>query len=346
MPINFSDIIKQIEAAQTEANRANQERYQQILSTLGGLEQQVSGRYTAAAGELSKLGQAGRTRIGTQATKAVAATEQDLITRGLGTSTIRMTAQRGIMSDAERARQELGEGLAAQRAGLLERRAGTEMQLGAMRAGVMERRADIGPDLSMFASLLQAAAASEKAATTAQRTSRIMGPMAQAGRTVFGQPFKYGGGGGGGLGAQGGMGGGGAAPTGGRLAGTVTGAARGPDAVSVPEGGPGGVGFFGTRGAVSTAPAGEMPWAPGVTVPPTAAAPSMVPEPEAGILEAAREMAGPEVAGKIGYAPDATGGGPFKTYEEYTAYQRSRGLSVINRTAWKYSAMNAARSGG
>lgn len=335
MAINFSSIFKQIEEAQEEANRANERRYRQILSTIGGLERQVGGRYTAAAGELAKLGEAGRTRIGTQATKAVAATEQDLITRGLGTSTVRMTAQRGIMSDAERATQELEEGLAAQRAGLLERRAGAEMQIGGMRTGVMERRADVGPDIGMFASLLQAAAASERAqGQEAKRVSRVMGAQALAGRTVFGQPFKYGAGAaGGGIGAQaGGMAGGGAGPTGGQLRGTVTGAARAP-AAGVPEGGPGGIGFFGEQGFVSTAPAGEMPYAPGAAAVPGAAPGEPGERVGLGVERARAEgttleqMPLAEVEEQFGQVPGYTPGEERpKTYAEYLARRKAKGL--------------------
>ena len=319
--IDFNSIFQQIMDAQKTANVANVQRYNEILSSLGTLGQQVDTRFTEAAGQLAQLGEAGRTRIKTGATKSIAASEQDLISRGLGTSTIRMTAQRGIMSDAERARQELEEGLAAQRAGLSERRAGAEMQIGGMKAGVMERRTDAGPDLGLFASLIQAAAASEKAdAAAAKRTSTIMGPMAQAGRDVFGQPFKYGGGGGGGLGAQGGgiSGGGGADPTGGRLAGAATGASRTFDAAgAAPAGGPGGVGFFGQQGMVSTAPAGEQPWAPGA-----GGEASIQREPEAGIVGMAKEMAGPEFAGKIGLAPE---GGVTKS----GTYNQAKYLSYL-----------------
>ena len=86
-----------------------------------------------------------------------------------------------------------------------------------MKAGVMERRTDAGPDLGMFASLMQSAGLSGGGGgggprsaiqgmrgvpgdmpinpLTGQRVTRVtrsLGPMAMAGRSAFGQKFKYG----------------------------------------------------------------------------------------------------------------------------------------------------------
>ena len=117
----FQDIIAQMQAAQEKANLVNEQRYQQILGTF------------------ENLGKAGRARIEQQTTQRQAAATQNLTSRGLGGTTITSAVERGIASDAETQRQQLEEGIAVQR------------------AGVMERRTDTGPDLGMFASLLQMA---------------------------------------------------------------------------------------------------------------------------------------------------------------------------------------------
>jgi len=121
--INLNDIMRRFEAAQLAANQANEKRYQDILASLSG------------------MGTAARTRVAQQKTQAQGGADQDLISRGLGNTTIRQSVQRGIASDAELANQSIDE------------------QVTGMRAGVMERRNDTGPDLSMYANLLQAAAA-------------------------------------------------------------------------------------------------------------------------------------------------------------------------------------------
>ena len=114
-------IIKQMQTAQQKANKANEKRYQQILSSFEG------------------LGKAGRARIEQQTIQRQAQATQRLTSRGLGSTTITSAVERGIASDAETQRQQLEESVTMQK------------------AGVMERRTDEGPDLGMFASLLQAA---------------------------------------------------------------------------------------------------------------------------------------------------------------------------------------------
>lgn len=116
------DIIKQLQQAQTQANTANEQRYQDILKQYEG------------------MGAAGMARIGQAEQQQQARGTQDLISRGLGNTTITSAVSRGVASDAEMARQQLQENVAQQR------------------AGVMERRTDQGPDLSMYANLISQAA--------------------------------------------------------------------------------------------------------------------------------------------------------------------------------------------
>jgi len=118
---NFQGIFTRLQAAQEKANRANEQRYQEILKQYEG------------------LGTAGRARIEQQTGQQQAAATQRLTSRGLGGTTITSAVSRGIASDAEMQRQQLEESVAMQR------------------AGVMERRTDEGPDLSMYANLMQMA---------------------------------------------------------------------------------------------------------------------------------------------------------------------------------------------
>ena len=117
-----ADILKKLQKQQNKANKANESRYQGILD------------------QYSNLGQAGMTRIGQQEQQALASGTQDLASRGLGNTTIRGSMARGVASDAELARQQLGESVATQK------------------AGVMERRTDAGPDLSLYSNLMMNAA--------------------------------------------------------------------------------------------------------------------------------------------------------------------------------------------
>lgn len=151
----LQDIIGQMQAAQQKANLLNEQRYRQAL------------------GQFENLGKAGRARIEQQTAQRQAAATQGLVSRGLGGTTVTSAVERGIASDAESQRQQLEEGIAVQRAGLI------------------ERRSDVGPDLGMFANLLQTAGQQQQQAPYSVVTR--MGAQAAAGKTIFGQPFRYGG---------------------------------------------------------------------------------------------------------------------------------------------------------
>lgn len=151
----FQDIIKQMQAAQEKANLLNEQRYQQVLAQFEG------------------LGKAGRARIEQQTIQRQAAATQALTSRGLGGTTITSAVGRGIAGEAETQRQQLEESVAMRK------------------AGVMERRTDVGPDLGMFANLLQMAGQQQQQPFS---ISRRIGPMAAQGRDVFGQPMgRFGG---------------------------------------------------------------------------------------------------------------------------------------------------------
>lgn len=121
------DIVKQLQAAQTAANKANEQRYQDILGLYSG------------------MGKAGEARIGQAEEQAQAKNTQDLTARGLGNTTVTSSTNRGIASDAEYARQTLAESVAKQQ------------------AGVMERKTEQGPDMGMYASLLAKASRAQTA---------------------------------------------------------------------------------------------------------------------------------------------------------------------------------------
>ena len=117
----FGGLFKQIQKAQKKANEANEARFQAAMKQFEG------------------LGQAGEARIARSTEQRQGAATQNLTSRGLGSTTITSAVERGIAGDAETQRQELGERVAVQKAGLL------------------ERKTDLGPDLGMFVNLLQAA---------------------------------------------------------------------------------------------------------------------------------------------------------------------------------------------
>lgn len=343
------DGIAQITAGRQRANVANRRRYRQLMRYMGTLRKQViTGGYGAASKLLGRMGAIGRARIGETFAKERAGAEQDLISRGLGGTTIRTGVRRGIASDEEQALQELSERMYGQRAGLLERRAGAEMQLGGMRAGIMERRTDAGPDVGMYAGLMKAAGAAGGAGGRAMLSipppsnwQAGGGPMTRwQGQQAAG---AAGGGGGGGLAPAGGGGGatgragpaqvfrGGATGGGTAIAGSPgAGIIQGAGAGTTDLIGGGGVGFYG---------AGEQPGfisGEGGAAPGALPAEAMQPQGQTDILGMAREMAGPEAAGKIG---SLAAGGAATTgkysYEKWRIFRMHQGKS---RTKEAYAA--------
>lgn len=156
---NYTDFIKQIQDQQTKANTANEARYKELVDLFKNLGTQTAGTYSDILGSLSNLGQSEQTRIQQAAVKQMGNTEQDLISRGLGNTTIRTGAQRAINSDTQQLLSQLAENVAVQKAGVQERASAANTDITRMLASVIEGRNDTSPDISQYAALLQQALA-------------------------------------------------------------------------------------------------------------------------------------------------------------------------------------------
>jgi hypothetical protein len=155
----IADLSAQLQAGSKSANAAGKARYQKLLRQIAGLKEGIlgeGGTLAQAEGQMSEFGQTGQRQIQQDLLRQLAGSEQDLITRGLGNTTVRSSVRRGIRSDAEQARQSLGERVATQKAGLLERKAGMQADLGRLESDAILSREDTGPDMGMYLSLIQA----------------------------------------------------------------------------------------------------------------------------------------------------------------------------------------------
>jgi hypothetical protein len=115
---DYSAAIARIQQLHDSANQANEERFQQAQDLLK--------RYGGTATRQAK----------TAATQAKGEATQQLIDRGLGNSTLRNSAMRGIDTDLQN-----------NLAGIGERKA-------LMQADLLERKTDQGPNLGVYAELL------------------------------------------------------------------------------------------------------------------------------------------------------------------------------------------------
>ncbi len=137
---DLNSLIQVFKNAQTQANTANEARYSQLNSLYGG-------GTTSMADLIKKFSQTANNRIaGNMQTNQATATN-DLAASGLGVPSVVKAMQKGIRSDAENQSLSVKEAATRQMAGGL-----------AGKASAIEARTDAGPDMGMFAQLLQLAA--------------------------------------------------------------------------------------------------------------------------------------------------------------------------------------------
>lgn len=192
IPSGVQDIITQMQEAQTGATEANLQRYQemmggfeglgvaagerqqQVMEQFGGVGEAAGERHEQIMAQMEGLGTAGRARIKRETAQRQAGAAQQLVSRGLGSTTITSAIAGGIAREGETATQELEERVAGQRTGAISAQRGVEAQLGmqqvgameragaaatqlgVQKLGMMERRTDLGPDMGQFANLIGA----------------------------------------------------------------------------------------------------------------------------------------------------------------------------------------------
>ncbi|MCC7407394.1 MAG: hypothetical protein IT442_04940 [Phycisphaeraceae bacterium] len=211
---NYQAILDTYKKLQDAANAANETRYQDILKTISTTRDTVGGYYDQVGSLIANIGQTDRDRILQNETKNLASTEQDLISRGLGNTTIRVGARKDVQNQAEQQQQALSESLAQQQASNVVNRANFEERIGSLLTNVQQARTDQGPDLNTMAQLLTQlgagqgaqAAADKKIVNTRVNTASFNAPIQSPSQQLAGGS----GGGGGGLGSStGGFGSGG-----------------------------------------------------------------------------------------------------------------------------------------
>lgn len=157
--LNIADLLAKLQGQYDSANSASLGRYNSLLGTVDQTAGAVNGLYGQAGAALKGQGATAKNRIQQGLTRGLASSEQDLISRGLGNSTVRSSVRRGITADANTAMNDVDERVAGQRAGLLTQQAGTTMALGGMKGDALLSRQDLGPDAELYAHLIQTLAA-------------------------------------------------------------------------------------------------------------------------------------------------------------------------------------------
>jgi hypothetical protein len=193
--LNIPALLAQIEAAQQQANQAGMERYQNLLGAVSGTKNSVLGAFGQAESNLSQMGNTAIRQIAGDRTRALAGSDQSLISRGLGNTTVRNAARRGIVGDSQRAMADVQERVGTAKAGLSTQRAGALSDLGRLEADSILSRQDIGPPMDLYASLIQSLMANGGGQAAPRRSYNFVGnvprgPMWGSQPTSYQMPYE------------------------------------------------------------------------------------------------------------------------------------------------------------
>lgn len=234
----MSDPIWDFQQAQAQAKAANEQRYQQILNIMQNQLAQATAQQAAlrnsvvsgykkrmadVLGTISNLGASQRNDIQQQYARASSQGLQNLVSRGLGNSTVLAALQRGYQADQSKAGTQLNDALSREQAGYQSQLSGDllQAQQGLGTQGInlrnalqnqindfMASRTDAYPDPNVYLALAQMAG---RAGAGAPGGGGVGMPMSNGGMpktTDFGFPTPdYFAGGGGGYGGGYGSGG-------------------------------------------------------------------------------------------------------------------------------------------
>lgn len=160
--------IQQFQQAQRRADEARKAQQQQLTDAITNLSAQVGGTFEQAQAALAGLGESARLREERRGQRTLAAAEQDLITRGLGSTTLAGNLRRDVDEDVGLRIGSIDESVRAQLAGLLGQQAGSQLQIGNLLTSAIQGQQVQGPDLGLFAQLL-----AQSQGSTAPVTARI-----------------------------------------------------------------------------------------------------------------------------------------------------------------------------
>lgn len=154
-----SDIISQFKAEQQKAEQARAKNFEELIAAIRDLGGTTGATFDQALQRLAGQGDAARTRAEQRGERTLAAGQQDLISSGLSSTTLSPNLRRGVADDVELQQQSIDEQVAAQQSGIDLARASNQTQIGLAEVQARANRDVTGPDLGLFASLLQQAAA-------------------------------------------------------------------------------------------------------------------------------------------------------------------------------------------
>lgn len=178
---SIADIIKQLQAAQNQANDANIQRYNEGLAELNSGRASMRQYYEKAQGLVQDIGASALQDVERGSERAFAQGRQSLISSGLSNTTLTANLARGTEEDRQRAALRVEEQVAQQQAGIAQNRAGAELGASGGIASFIANRNDVGPDIGQYAGLIRDAAAANTQPVQASLPARSGMPAINTG---------------------------------------------------------------------------------------------------------------------------------------------------------------------
>jgi hypothetical protein len=173
MATTLNDIIAQFSTATSDANKANQARFQAALDALGAAQTGNTDAYNQAFGLLDSLGSTSRQNISDLATKAQGAGTQNTISGGLFNTTMLDSILRDVAAKKESSLTELEQAIAGQKSGLLTAQAGADTNIAGLISSLYGSAFDNAPDASMWAQLATQSQSSPTGRTMTTRSNPL-----------------------------------------------------------------------------------------------------------------------------------------------------------------------------
>jgi hypothetical protein len=164
---DLNAVLKQLQQSQDQANQGNVQRYNDLLSSLNNLSSGVAGQgglYSQAMDQYNTLGQTDATRIAQGVQQQQAQAEQDLVSRGLGNTTIGENVAQQINLQGEQSLQAANEAIAKEKAGLLQNQAGAQTQIAGMNQQAIESLNQQAPNMQLYSEMIKQATQGQAAA--------------------------------------------------------------------------------------------------------------------------------------------------------------------------------------
>ncbi len=153
MALSLNDIIAQFSTATSDANKANQQRFQAALDALSAAQTGNTEAYNNAFSLLDSLGSTSRQNIASAATKAEGAGTQNTISSGLFNTTMLDSVLRDVAAKKQSSLTELEQAIAGQKSGLLTAQAGANTNIAGLISSLYGSAFDNAPDASLWAKL-------------------------------------------------------------------------------------------------------------------------------------------------------------------------------------------------